>query len=529
MRVTAQSPLHERIQRAGAALPAGGFVLAESEKGETRITVAGQPAPRADVPPEKILFEIGSITKLFTGLLLAQAVLDGKAALADPIAKHLPADLKLDPHVAAITLEQLSLHTSGLPRLPTNFAPANRSDPYADYSAARLIEFLQAFRPAVPPPQPVAYSNIGVGLLGHLLERIYGQTYADLLAAKITRPLGLTDTVLELSAEQQTRFATPHSGSVRVLPWKLAALAGAGAIRSTGADLLKFGRALLTPTSSIHAAWELARTPRGSGKAGLGMGITQRPDGKSLYTHSGGTGGFRSYFGIVPDDERVVALLLNNDSPEPHTLVAPAPAGSAVAAAQPAEQPIDAAKLAEYVGVYQINGPRKFTVIVDPEGRLRIRLTGQPFGPMLFAGNDRFFHRQVRAEFQFARAGDGSITAVTLHQNGNEMRAKRTAEAVPTVLFLGEDKLRDYVGSYTLAPMTVFDVTTRAGHLVAKLTGQQALPVFCDRKDHFVYDVVEAALTFERDADGAVTALVLHQNGIDQRAPRNKPAAPSGN
>ncbi|MGH7959643.1 MAG: DUF3471 domain-containing protein, partial [Opitutaceae bacterium] len=84
----------------------------------------------------------------------------------------------------------------------------------------------------------------------------------------------------------------------------------------------------------------------------------------------------------------------------------------------------------------------------------------------------------------------------------------------------------EYVGTYTLAPMAVFDISTRAGHLMAKLTGQQNFPVHCDRKDHFVYDVVEAALTFERDDKGAVTALILHQNGVDQRVPRT---AASGN
>jgi serine-type D-Ala-D-Ala carboxypeptidase/endopeptidase len=518
--LSAQSPLVEAVQRAGAELWAGGFVLAESQHGDTRFTAAGKPGPRAETPPEKILFEIGSITKVFTGLLLAQGVIDGKVSLADSIAKHLPADVALDPKAAAITLEQLSTHTSGLPRLPANFAPANRSDPYADYSVERLYHFLRGYHPGESPPQPPAYSNLGVGLLGHLLERAYGQSYAELLAAKITRPLGLDDTVITLSDEQQARFAPPHSGSMEVLPWQLGALQGAGAIRSTAADLLKFGRALIAANSPIHAAWEIARAPRADQKIGLGIGIGSI-DGKTLYRHNGGTGGFRSYFVVVPENDRVMAVLLNNDDPAPEAIVENRrPPAAQTKTNDRVEVPIDPAKLTEYTGTFQLREKRVFTVIVDDEGQLRIRLTGQPFGKVSFAGNDCFFNRAAAAEFRFARGAEGRITSVTLHQNNVAQLAARTSDATPTVRFLRPNKLNEYVGSYTLGPMAVFDISTRAGHVTAKLTGQPVVPVFCDREDHFVYDVVNAALTFERNEAGAITALVLHQNGIDQRAPR---------
>ncbi|HTX64353.1 MAG TPA: serine hydrolase domain-containing protein, partial [Opitutaceae bacterium] len=107
--------LAEVVADAAAKLPAGGIVAAEIDHGAVHYTSAGDFAPRPGIPPEKVIFEIGSMTKVFTGLLLADTVNEGKARLDDPIGKFLPASLKLAPEVAAITLEQLATHTSGLP------------------------------------------------------------------------------------------------------------------------------------------------------------------------------------------------------------------------------------------------------------------------------------------------------------------------------------------------------------------------------------------------------------------------------
>jgi CubicO group peptidase (beta-lactamase class C family) len=224
--------LAEVVRQTAAKLPAGGVVAAEIDHGSVRFFSAGNFAPREGVPPEKVLFEIGSINKVFTCLLLAETVNEGKARLDDPIAKYLPADFKFEPAAAVITLEQLATHTSGLPRLPANFKRTDPLDPYADYTTADLYAFLAAYRPARPAPQPADYSNLGMGLLGHLLERIHGRSYAELAAERITGPLGMKDTVIELDADQQTRFALPHSGSTTVKPWRNPGLAGAGGCRS---------------------------------------------------------------------------------------------------------------------------------------------------------------------------------------------------------------------------------------------------------------------------------------------------------
>jgi hypothetical protein len=219
-------------------------------------------------------------------------------------------------------------------------------------------------------------------------------------------------------------------------------------------------------------------------------------------------------------------VLLNNDAIEPGQLVAAVrrPPAPAAPEGTPAEMSLGTAEAAAFTGVYEIDARGRFTVVQDESGGVRIRLTGQPFLPVGFMGKDRFFARGVAAQFQFARGDDGRTTALTLHQNGREIAARRTGDA-PVVLFPAAEQLHAYEGIYELQPGLVFEVRVgaRTPVLTVKLTGQPALPVHNTRPDHFVYDVVEAALTFERDGAGNVVALILHQNGRDQRAPRQAP------
>jgi CubicO group peptidase (beta-lactamase class C family) len=526
--------LADVIQQAAAKLPAGSIVAAELDHGRVRFTGAGDYVPRAGVPPEKVLFEIGSITKVFTGLLLAKTVNEGKARLDDSIAKYLPADLNLAPQLAAITLEQLATHTSGLPRLPDNFKRTDPLDPYADYTTADLYAFLAAYRPAKPAPRPTDYSNLGMGLLGHILERIHGRSYVELVAERITGPLGLKDTVIELDPDQQTRFAVPHSGSTTVKPWHNPGLAGAGGLCSTAADLASFVTALMNPGDSpLRAAWALARQPRASlGWQKLGLAIMiDKHDAELTYWHSGGTGGSRSYLGFSPDTQRGLVILLDNDTREGESIAAALEPPRAVAAnpARQSEIPLPPGKAAEFTGVYAVDAHIRFTVLPGDTGRLQVRFTGQPFAPVFFAGHDRFFLRIMPAEYQFGRDAGGHVVSLALLQNGREMTAPRIDEPLPTVLPTTKAELQAYVGTYNLPaepglpPSAQFKIVVHLGTLFAMRTGQPESPVFKDRADHFVYDTVEAGLTFERDAGGKVTALVLCQNGRDWRATRAAP------
>lgn len=516
--------LEDAARASADKLPRGGIVVGVHEHGKpARYTAFGKlEVADSSARSEALIFEIGSISKLFTGLLLAQAVLDEKLALTDPLSKHLGSELKsADAALAAITLEQIATHRSCLPRMPGNFTPKNPADPYADYDASQLYAFLVAHQLEGKPPCDAQYSNLGFGILGQVLEKAHGKPWAQLVAEQIAKPAGMQDTVQALSDAQQRRFVSANAGDAAASPWHLDAFAGAGALRSTAADMLSLGEAVLDPEHPLAPAWKLASTMRADmraqgGRIGLAV-FDGKQRGEAYLWHNGGTGGFRSEFRVYPGARRTEILLINNAALDPGAVYArmnppPAPIG------ERSESAIEPARLAELAGVYKVDQQAAFTVILR-DGKPWVRLTAQPFLPIFHEKSERFFYKAVPAELQFKRDTDGKVDGLTLFQNGREIRAKRSADA-PPLLFPDATALADYVGTYPLAPGAEFKISIEDDTLYAQLTGQPALPVFAVAPDRFDYDAVVASLAFERDAAGKVVALVLHQNGIEQRAPK---------
>ncbi|WP_166134005.1 serine hydrolase domain-containing protein [Nocardioides ochotonae] len=265
------------------------------------------------------IFEIGSVTKTFTALLLADLAREGVVVLEDPVAAYLP----VAPPVVGrpITLEDLATHHSGLPRLPAGMTgPAltgrggalDRRDPYAHLDEAAMTEALRLTTPTGPPGERFSYSNFGAGLLGWALARRLSTTYDALVAQRLTGPLGLHDTWIDPPAEARRRVATGHGWWGREAhPWHLAGLAGAGGLRSTAADLLRFlavfAEGAAGPLAAAAAATTRARHEVGRLEAGLGW--LRMPAGRApkrlglsetVLFHDGGTGGFRSFAGLAP-------------------------------------------------------------------------------------------------------------------------------------------------------------------------------------------------------------------------------------
>jgi serine-type D-Ala-D-Ala carboxypeptidase/endopeptidase len=257
---------------------------------------------------EDAIFEIGSITKVFTALLLARMAQDGRAALDERPFRGRPT-----------TLADLATHTSGLARLPKGMlvrAVRERRDPYASFGTDDLDAALAAAR--VRPPGRVRYSNFGAGVLGHLLARRAGCSYAALVHREICAPLGLHDTSVDVAEANIPRFAVGHSRRGRPVPhWHLGALEGAGALRSTAADMLAFLACQLDPPESpLGAAVRLTHAERARrGRLGVGLGwlrLALRRGGDDIVWHNGGTGGFRSFAGFVPGRGAAVVVLANS-------------------------------------------------------------------------------------------------------------------------------------------------------------------------------------------------------------------------
>ncbi len=181
-----------------------------------------------------------------------------KVKFDDPVRDLLPPGTVAKPEGAEITLLDLATQHSGLPRMPDNFHPADPQDPYVDYHAANLYEFIKVHGVQKPANASFLYSNLGFGLLGQALANRAGTNYPDLLRTEVTAPLNLKDTVVKLSPEQEKRFAQGHDAQHRdTHAWNLDAFAGAGAIRSTASDMLSYLEAQLHPDSVKSAVGQL--------------------------------------------------------------------------------------------------------------------------------------------------------------------------------------------------------------------------------------------------------------------------------
>lgn len=268
------------------------------------------------------LFEIGSITKTFTGLTLAQMIEQGKVTPATPVRELLPPGVVAKPEAREITLLDLVTQHSGLPRMPDNFNPADPANPYADYDGAHLQAFMGKHGVARPADAPFLYSNLGFGLLGYALGRAAGESYPQLLTAEVLHPLQLTDTVVNLTPAQQARFIPGHSGNLAPAhAWDLDALAGAGAVRSTAADMLRYLEAQLDP-AHVAAQGTAGRTLiaalKRSQELQADMDPTRRiayawlhETASGVYWHNGGTGGYTAYAFFNPEQGYAGVVLVN--------------------------------------------------------------------------------------------------------------------------------------------------------------------------------------------------------------------------
>jgi serine-type D-Ala-D-Ala carboxypeptidase/endopeptidase len=270
------------------------------------------------VAPDSI-FEIGSITKVFTATVLADMALEGLVALDDPVARYLPEGVAPPVRGRPITLADLASHSSGLPRVPKGFLRRVRKemqDPYARYGADDLYADVPRTRPRRPPGKRPRYSNYGAGLLGHALARRAGTSYEELVRERICEPLGLADTFVHVPEDKRDRFVQGHDRRGRPVPgWEFDALAGAGALRSTVADLLRFLALQLDDSDSrLGAAARLTHEPRARGlRRPIGLGWLTLPlRGQHALYHDGGTGGYRSFAGFVREQGTGVVALTNS-------------------------------------------------------------------------------------------------------------------------------------------------------------------------------------------------------------------------
>ncbi|HKQ38019.1 MAG TPA: serine hydrolase domain-containing protein [Verrucomicrobiae bacterium] len=279
----------------------GALVIAVLQNGNEHVQGFGTPAP-----DRSTLYEIGSITKVFTAITLANLSKDGLIKLDDPVSKCFPANANVPTN---ITFKHLATHSSGLPRLPDNFfrVVGTSANPYIAYKKEHLYDYFRTVKKLKDPGSPSGYSNLGFGLLGHALELCAGKPYATLLNQNVLGPLAMQNTSVTNAS-----LIAGHDTKDRGVPnWDFDVLAGAGALRSNAEDMLKFLRAQLEPEKTPIAAALRECQKRHAKGMGLAWHFQNTVEGLTFIWHNGGTAGYRTFVGFDPQQKTAVVLLSN--------------------------------------------------------------------------------------------------------------------------------------------------------------------------------------------------------------------------
>lgn len=497
-------------------------------------TVGGQPVN------EHTIYEIGSISKTFTGILLAQMALEGQLKTDDPAQKHLPATVILPTRDGKqITLGHLSDHTSGLARMPTNFTPKDPTNPYADYTVDQMYAFLKGYALQRDIGAQYEYSNLAQGLLGHILSLKAGSSYEALMIARIARPLGMKETKITLNKKMKQNLATGYSQGVQVSNWDIPTLAGAGAIRSSLHDMLRYLAANMgLKKSKLYPAMQLSHQVRhdkaGNNRVGLAWHIKKGAAGDVIW-HNGGTGGYRTFAGFVKETGKGVVVLTNSSKGADDIgfrLLDPVAklievkksaladiqktldAQGAAAALKTAEKLkndkanyefdedeinglgytyLQAGKMAEALAIFKINVdvfPTSFNVY-------------DSFGEALMKDGQK--EAAIENYKKSLELNPGNTNAVDMLAKMGVVQPVRTTHVEESIL-------DTYVGEYELAPSFVITISRIGPQLFGQATGQEKFELFAKSNTEFYLKVVPAQITFF-SKDGKVESLTLFQNG----------------
>jgi CubicO group peptidase (beta-lactamase class C family) len=474
-------------------------------------------------PDADATFEIGAASEIFTGLLLAQAAIDGKAHLDAPLRDLLPKDFAFaDAAVGAISLRQLATRRSGLPPVPPNLFPTDARDAYAGFDQAALLSLLANYKLA--PGAAPGYSILDVGLLGDLLGRAYGQRFSVVLVSRILDPLGMSHT----GFGDDARLLPGHGHGLGVPHWHFGALAGAAGLRSSLGDLLLFVQANLMPQQSpLRAALLLSRQPQGDSEqsVGLGWNTVQVSDGDQtwpLVWRSSRTAGFSVFLGFRTDRQQALVLLGNTDADLSGLGIAWLEARSPPPLQPPPPVMPSAAELAAYPGLYRIATGNDFVVRVGTNG-LTAQFPGQFPLDLRAVGHDVFAATGDAFVLSFQREGN-AIASVLFGQGGTNVLAQRLSERAPSLariaLATDANKLHEYAGDYRLDATTLLRIAVHGGALSVQATGRAAVALIAFAPDRFADAHSACEIHFLRNDKHEVASLKIVLAGAERSAER---------
>nr|MBP7143537.1 serine hydrolase [Opitutaceae bacterium] len=482
------------------AQPGGASVAWVDRDGEAFFTTGHFNSASTPAITPDTFFELGSITKVFTALLLAESERQGRVRLQDPASKYLlpPKDPDQEA-LQKITLLSLATHRSGLPRLPANLSGGHASslDPYADYNRNDLVAALRFHGKKAEVDKAIQYSNFGFAVLGESLASAWGVSYDAALREHVMAPLGMTQSRLGLlGAPSPEGLATGLSGGP-VPEWKFQSFAPAGALRSSAREMVRFMKAALAlGASSLHEAFEAtfaiqAPHPDTGGSIGLAWMLFTHGS-NSFAWHNGATAGHRSVIVLDRTQKRGV-LLLTNLAKAPESFAFP------LLGTQLPGPRTRIENAADFVGVYPLS-PAFSLTITQIGDSLFAQGTGQGKLPLRPTSTDRFAAIGVAAEIAFERDAGGNVTGLTLHQNGTQTKGPRQPlPPPPKETSLSASVLAEYPGEYPASYAYVFRITLEEGTLYIQAAGQPKLPLTASGKDEFFSKAIDLRISFTRN------------------------------
>jgi CubicO group peptidase (beta-lactamase class C family) len=470
-------------------------------------------------------FRLGSITKQFTAASILLLEERGKLTLDDPIRKYVPdAPKEWDK----ITIFNLLTHTSGIPNFTS--LPDYKTLKLDEMPVAKTIVTVRDKPLDFPPGEKMSYSNSGYLVLGDVIEIVTGASYEKFVTDNIFTPLGMKDSGYDSNtaviARRAAGYVPSGTGLVNAGYVHMSIPHAAGALYSTTEDLLRWEQGLFGGKVVSPASLAKMTTPF---KNDYALGLTvQSVGGRKVIQHGGGIDGFNTFLAYYPDDKLTVAVLANINGQTPNQIAAKLADLAHGVAVQPTsdrkEIILPVATLAKYVGTYELQPGVDMMIRLEGD-HLTTQLPGQQRFQLFAESETKFFLKVVDAQVEFFKDAAGTVTHAVMYQNGRNREVKRTGATVPSPpehkeITVPATTLARYVGAYQMQPNVELSITLDGNQLMAQLTGQSKFPIFAESETLFFFKIVEATLEFQKDAEGAVTAVRLRQGPINTLAPR---------
>ncbi len=471
-------------------------------------------------------FRIGSITKQFTAAAILKLQEENKLSVTDKLSKYFP-DF---PRGEEVTLYHLITHTSGI----HSYTGKNEflQKVVTPVTNDSLLNFFKNDPYDFNPGEEYRYNNSGYFLLGYIIEKVSGKSYAQYLKDTFFDPLKMNNTGVHTSTLTLTNeakgYGKPGGKYEKALNWDMSWAGGAGALYSTVGDLFLWNEALyngkVLNDKSLEAAFTSVKLNNGkvppSGEYGYGLVLRKYRD-LSVVEHGGGLHGFISQLSRFPE-EKFTAVILTNISP-PEVDMNANDVAQFYFWEKMAKQPSYSAQsyagqdLKPYEGRYDFRNGAVMT-ITSEKNELFAQLSGQSRFPIFPSAPDEFFWKVVEARIKFIRNEQGEVTGGHFVQNGNEIDVPKMKEekivSIDPVLY------KNYTGKYDYGNNFHITVTTENNKIFAQGTNQPRLEIFPVSEKEFVIMDINARIIFVEGPDGKVNKLNLDMGGQKKDAPK---------